>query len=86
MRNYGRIIRAGCISDGTATSVPIATAKQLRKAVNTDLVPSDRLRLEHFYFSKATIMANETDSPVLNQGSLTHVFNGPTSSPSRLAK
>ena len=83
MRNYGRIIRAGCISDGTATFV---TAKQLRKAVNTDLVPSDRLRLEHFYFSKATIMANATDSPVLNQGSLTHVFNGPTSSPSRLAK
>lgn len=86
MKNIRQIIRPGCISDGTATSVPIATAKQLRKAVNADLVPSDRLRLEHFSFSEATTMANETDFPVLNQGSLTHVYYSPTSRPSRLAK
>lgn len=63
MRITRHIIRARCIPNGTATSVPIATAKQLRKAVVSDLVPSDRLRLEHFYFSEATTTAKEKDFP-----------------------
>ena len=65
--------------DSIATkSAATTTAEKLKEAVDADVFPSDPSTREHFGFSRASTMEEETNLLGLYQGLLLHLPNPPS--------